>query len=162
MVKLTLVFLNSTGLFGVFRNVPTLTLGVIDLPYTDGQGTSTGDVAKILEAKYGVMQVFFDFYKDRIIAKLEEITAKQIENLFVGISPQPDPFAEVSSFIKDSFSKFLLQREIERLGIEGVPTKAALSGISHRFKKPYAKRPSRPSFIDTGLYESVFQAEIKT
>jgi hypothetical protein len=35
---------------------------------------------------------------------------------------------------------------------------AALHGVSHRFKHPYARRARRPSFIDTGLYQNSFAA----
>lgn len=160
----------------------TLSLGVLDVPYTE-QGAShqrrvkfkkgfrpkvykvvgsTGDVAEILEAKYDVISVFFDVYSYLIVGKMEEIIKGQIENLFLGVPPQPDPFAEVSSFIKDCFHNFLSNREIETLGISGVPTEAALRGVNHRFKRPYQRRSPRPSFIDTGMYEASFTAEFKS
>jgi hypothetical protein len=51
------------------------------------------------------------------------------------------------------FSNFLALQEVEKLGIPGVPTQAALKGISHRLKHPYRKsNPRRPSFVDTGEY----------
>jgi hypothetical protein len=33
-----------------------------------------------------------------------------------------------------------------------------MRGVNHRFMHPYARRPSRPSFIDTGLYVANFTA----
>lgn len=167
----------------------TLNLGVIDLPYNEGPGadaskesakqrgkrlnkyraknikyagvsTSTGDVAEILENKYGIMAVFFEMYGYQIAGKLEEIIARKIEDLFLGGPTDGDSFAEVAGYAKECFSRFLSEREIEVLGITGVPTEAAQHGVSHRFKRPYVRRASRPSFVDTGLYEASFVAEI--
>ena len=161
----------------------TLSLGVYDVPYADADNsapasskprkgrapkrlrrtktTSTGDVAEILETKYGIMQAFFDYYQEKITAKLESDIAAQIENLFLGAPPAPNPFAGLESFVKSCFSDFLSLRQVEMVGLKGVPTQAALSGVNHRMKHPYAKRGPRPSFIDTGLYENSFVAEVK-
>jgi len=49
-------------------------------------------------------------------------------------------------------------KEVEKLGIPGVPTKAALRGVNHRLKHPYRRRGARPSFVDTSLYMSSFKA----
>jgi hypothetical protein len=50
-------------------------------------------------------------------------------------------------------------KEMDRLGYPGVPTKASLDGVSHRFKNKRGA-PGRPSFSDTGLYEDSFVAWI--
>ena len=68
------------------------------------------------------------------------------------------PFAAGESQIENRFKQFLSLREVEKLGIPGVPTKAALAGVSHRFKGKKGGR--RPSFIDTGLYQASFKAWI--
>lgn len=149
-----------------------LSLGVVELPYVDAEqprrkkykakvvSLSTGDVAEILEAKYGVMQHFFDTYQGRIATAMAEAVKDRIEALIMGRPATGELFPEIGDDIKVMFHKFISEKEIERLGITGVPTQAALSGVSHRFKHPYAKRGSRPSFIDTGLYLDSFVAEV--
>jgi hypothetical protein len=62
---------------------------------------------------------------------------------------------QAMSSIARRFKDMLSQRAYDGK-IMGVPTKAAQAGVSHRFKKPYAKRASRPSFIDTGQYQASF------
>jgi hypothetical protein len=115
-------------------------------------------VAEILEAKYHVMENFFKFHEVDILQALEGTIQGALENLLVGAPTTQAEFGEAESKIKDAFSEFLSQREVETMGIEGVPTQAARKGVSHRFKHPYARRPRRPSFIDTGTYETSFAA----
>lgn len=166
----------------------TLHLGVIDVPYVenepdrkrkarlaknakrvlpeklrhaDSQYKTTGDVATILEDKYGVMEAFFDNKEVGIVGMLEESLAGALENIVAGGPPGFDPFAGGLSKIEESFKDFLSSREAETIGIEGVPTEAAKRGVNHRLKHPYAKaNPRRPSFIDTGLYQSSMKAWI--
>lgn len=153
----------------------TLHFGVIDLPYGK-QGkmvVTTGDVATILEAKYGVMQAFFDRHKQDIATMMERGILILLESAIMGEPQPPRPFAEMESGIAKLWRDFLDSAEIEAMGIPGVPTQAALDGVSHRFKDVYntarfkkgpragqRKRPRRPSFIDTGQYEASFRVEI--
>ena len=158
-----------------------LHLGVIDMPYADAPkkhqrksgGTpneTTGDVAEILEAKYGVMEQFFKAHEQDIATSLESSIASALENLIASkgssltkqiLAGTSTGLAQAESEIKDKFSNFLSNKEVETLGIAGVPTRAALDGVSHRFKNPYKKRPARPSFIDTGLYQTSFRAWVE-
>jgi hypothetical protein len=70
-----------------------------------------------------------------------------------------DPWARGMGKIEQRFRDFISLREVERVGIPGVPTKAALRGISHRLLHPYARsNQRRPSFRDTGLYMNSFRA----
>jgi hypothetical protein len=155
----------------------TLKLGVIDLPYSSAyvpdkkipmtpgqrrfhprynQALTTGDVAEILEDKYGIMQYFFDQHKDFIIEELTKSMVNSFKRSLKERSPRSSMFyLAASEKIEQRFKKALSQKEFD--GLEGVPTKASLLGVSHRFKNPYAKRASRPSFIDTGLYQSAFK-----
>jgi len=72
-----------------------------------------------------------------------------------------DPYARAMSDLQHRFRRFISSREVERVGIPGVPTQAALRGVNHRLKHPYRKsNPRRPSFRDTGLYEASFRAWI--
>lgn len=164
----------------------TLHLGVIDAPYANAvqaekvpqakkgkankplkpktaSGTqTTGDVAEILEAKYGVMDTFAFARLPDIAKELEQSIAGSLETLMMGGSPDPNPFESAESAIAAMFKGFLATSAIESMGIAGVPTQAALDGVSHRLKHSYAKgNPRRPSFIDTGAYQSHFTCWIE-
>lgn len=162
----------------------TLHLGVVDIPYVDGPpaikklvsrarsrrhdaslhgssggGVTTGDVANFLEARYHVMELFWETHHEDITALLTESMAGQLENLLSGAPfSEVNPLAGGTDEIENLFRKFLSDREVENLGIPGVPTQAALKGVSARFKSGYNPKGRRPSFIDTGLYEASFRA----
>jgi hypothetical protein len=171
-----------------------LNLGVIDLPYVappsapksrgpkphaahakEYGNSTTGDVAEILEGKYHIMEVFFEWNAAEVTAYLEDSTEKACRSLFAGAPSTLNPFAGGTSKIEAAFKQFLAQGEIETFGIPGVPTQAALDGVSHRFKSgvnwawevgPNGKRRKvhgvrRPSFIDTGLYQASFKAWVE-
>lgn len=155
-----------------------LHLGVIDQNYADpaaskrvakprkgrktrgrknSQASTTADVAAILEAKYGIMETFFTLHEPEIADDLADSMAGAIENLMMGAPPQPQPWAGAAEKIQARFKDFIDNEEMA--GLAGVPTKAALKGVTHRRKHPYAKgNPRRPSFVDTGLYEASFIA----
>ena len=144
-------------------------LGVIDIPYATPPSASkgrkkaaapkvmtTGDVAEVLENKYHIMEIFFeDVGHDLIANAIAHSYSNAIENLVMGAPVGLSPTAEATTEIEAAFKLFLSQKELDGLQ-PGVPTEASLRGVSHRFEHPYAKRPSRPSFIDTGLYQSSF------
>ena len=150
----------------------TLHLGVTEIPYANNPQLSakqrkkskastqtTGDVAEILEAEYHIMQIFFNLHDKGIAKDLESSLEGALENLLTGAPLGGNAFAEAESEIEQRFKNFLTNREMETLGYPGVPTQAALAGINHRLKHPYKKsNPRRPSFVDTGLYESSFKA----
>lgn len=146
------------------KNAPSnfvLHLGVFDVSYSDehGKGKTTGDVAEILEEEYGVMDAFAFAQLPDIAKALENSIAGELETLMMGGNPGPNPFASAESAITAMFKNFLATSAIEHLGIQGVPTMAALNGVNHRLKHPYAKgNKRRPSFIDTGLYQANFTA----
>lgn len=151
-----------------------LHLGVIDIPYAQapkrhqrkagtGGTQTTGDVAGWLENRYHVMEIFAEAKGDKIAAALEDSLSGALESALMGAANMNsyDPTGKAMTDIEDAFKVFLSSQEIEKLGYPGVPTQAALDGVNHRLKRPYAKsNPRRPSFIDTGLYESSFKAWI--
>ena len=121
-------------------------------------GETTADVARFLEDRYHIMEVFFEVHKQEIVNQLTESIRGQLENIMLGAPLSGGtPFDDGTGWIENRFKKFLSLREVESFGIKGVPTKAALLGISHRKKNPNAGI-RRPSFIDTGLYESSFKS----
>ena len=155
-----------------------LNLGVSDIPYVGPaskrqkkRNVTTGDVATILEAHYGVMQAFVDAHgKDvmepafeRSLGGAFDAMVQRVQHGGGGSSILNfDPFAQAMSEIEDGFKQFIGSGEIEQLGLPGVPTQAALdrrSGKkrSSRFKRKRAM-PDTPSFYDSGLYMGSFKA----
>ena len=154
----------------------TMHLGVIELPYTPpdigklkvkkgsakpkGQykGITTGDVAEILEAEYHVMEHFYQLYEDQIGGEISEAIKGSLETMLMG---GPDTAAQAleaaASPIEDLFKQMISNNELDALGYPGIPTQAAQKGVDHRKLHPYAKRLARPSFRDTGLYQSSFK-----
>jgi DNA-binding transcriptional regulator LsrR (DeoR family) len=159
----------------------TLTLGVIDVPYAAPENTprrvrsgkgqkpiastapavgaeTTGDVAEWLENKYHIMEVFEEVHHDDILQALTDDASKALQNLISGKPDVTFSFGGSMAKTKKMFDDFISNREIETLGIPGVPTKAALNGVSHRFKNKKGGR--RVSFYDTGAYVNHFYSEI--
>lgn len=163
--------------------MPTIFLGVIDLPYNEPPSAgpkrvrkaskhprphksqaakygnlTTGDVAEILEAKYHVMELYWFLHEAQIAADFEESLSGALETLLMGGPIAATGFESALSKMEDGFKQMLSQRELDTLGYPGIPTAAAMAGVSHRFKSGYTKnRVPRPSFIDTGLYSSSFK-----
>ena len=151
-----------------------LHLGVIDIPYANvpkeyarhrrhaahPAGTEmTGDVANYLENKYHVMETFYEAHKGEIGRTLLDSLKGTLEGILQGAPVGNDPYAAGCAQIDDRFKQFLSNQEVETYGIRGVPTQAALGGINHRKKAGFNKnRARRPSFIDTGLYQSAFKS----
>lgn len=125
----------------------------------DGDSKTTGDVATILESKYHIMENFAHRYMPDIAKTVENVLEGQLQNLLLGAPSNQVRYDEANSKIESMFRAFLDNREMD--GMPGVPTLAAQRGVSHRFLHPYKKRPERPSFIDTGLYQASMTAEIK-
>ena len=145
-----------------------LHLGVSDQPYaneprppgskaTSGTQT-TGDVATWLEDKYHVMEIFFELHRQEIADLMAKSVSGGLENLLLGSAIGGDVFGDATNEMQEMFKRFLSEKQMDSLGYPGVPTKAALLGKSHRFKKKYSG--PRPSFIDTGLYEASMKAWI--
>jgi len=142
-----------------------ISLGVIDLPYDDEKGVTTGDVAEILESEYGVMASFVDLHEADILDAVENALVGHMENMMLGAPPTDSPLAGAASTIEKEFRNYLDAEEMSQVaGIAGhsagVPTKAALKGVSKRFKRKRGAR--RPSFIDSGMYQASFHVEVKS
>jgi len=173
----------SSGTTNAPPNRLVLNLGVVDIPYADppnkekkakkGKGKrskpgkpkssavtkTTGEVAEILEEKYGVLDTFAFARLPDIAKELENSIAGQLETMMMGGHPCGNPFASAESSITTMMKDFISTRQVEQLGIKGVPTQAAKNGVNHRLKHPYAKsNPRRPSFMDTTLYWQTLKA----
>lgn len=158
-----------------------LSLGVQDVAYTDANGaTTTGKVAEYLEDDYHVMLTFLELHESYIMNEVAAEFAGAVTDIAAGKpfnlnSPGP------MSGIENEFRQYLDKKEWE--ATTGQVIQAAKEGISHRFKSSKAgtlharsiasgavkakgivlkrrKRPGRPAFIDTGLYQASFTAWI--
>jgi hypothetical protein len=135
-----------------------LHLGVVDVPYTAG-GETTYEVANHLEKKYHVMELFVeDVGVDHIARAFEESAKVVIEDTLSGAPPRDLSLTyEAEQDLEVAFRKFIDQKQLDFVE-PGVPTEASLKGVNHRLKHPYAKgNPTRPSFRDTGLYQTSFK-----
>lgn len=138
--------------------MPTLHLGVLDMPYADEGGKTTYEVAGYLENRYHIMEVFFTMNERFFGDTMADSVSNALTAIMNGADQTTfDPTGEGMSEIEDRFRTFLSMRELDGV-VPGVPTTAARMGVSHRFKRPHARRAARPSFIDTGLYQSTFRA----
>jgi hypothetical protein len=130
--------------------------GKIDVPKTPSNLKTTGDVAEILEDKYHIMEIFYELHEDVITEMLAESMSDALESLANGAPATLNISAAGNAKIEELFKKWLSERGMDATMTPGVPTEAARKGVSHRFAMPYQRRPSRPSFIDTGLYVANF------
>jgi hypothetical protein len=120
-----------------------------------GQGKTTGEVATDLEKKYGIVEKFFTLEENFIVDAFENsyLNAMELGMLSGSWGVAWDP----SITLEPKFKRSLSSRRFDGL-IPGVPTLSAQKGVSHLRKDPYGQRGSRPSFIDTSLYQRSFKA----
>lgn len=149
-------------------------LGVVDIPYAQAlqtagrpgkppapSRTTTGDVAQYIEARYHLMQEFAEARRDKISEVVLGAMRDRIEALHEGRGRAgggpllgPDDLGDIA----EEFRRMIDDRAFDGL-VSGVPTEAARAGVNHRLLHPYAKsNPARPSFVDTGLYQSMMRA----
>lgn len=151
--------------------MPTLHLGVVDVGYTDGDGsTSTGDVAGYLENRYHIMRTFLEqeekFIEDQLIdavaGAIESIAqGRPVPGLNTALGTKLDTRqlfgASVNQCIEERFRDFLDSGEMNRYLPPKQQSQAAAAGINHRKKDPNTGQ-ARQAFIDTGLYQAAFRA----
>ena len=138
-----------------------LHIGVLEQVYRTATAKAgaitTGDVASILEAKYGLFSAFYKSREQSIADNMALSMKGALEALVMG--HRVDPWGAGTQNIQKEFRDFISTKEAERVGLPGVPTKAALKGVNHRLKHPYRKgNPRRPSFRDTGLMSASCRA----
>ena len=138
-----------------------LHLGVWDLPHPGGGKAelTTGGLADILESKYGLYSVFLDANLEDIAEQMAESLGDAIDNVLAGAPVPENPFAAAEQQVAADFIDFLDTSEIEKIGVRGTPTEAALKGVNHRLK--INKGARRPSFIDTGTLRAATTAWVE-
>lgn len=134
-----------------------LDLGVWNIAYSDPDiknATTTEQVAEILEKKYGVMQTFFDTYKEEIGEQVVDGLIDILESRLQGapaVALNDIPLPKIEKM----FSNYLSRDEWQK--ITGQVIMAAKLGISHRKKGKKRKGP-REAFVDSGTYQKSFAA----
>lgn len=149
-----------------------LVLGVKDIPYghahgdgKDNPNITTGDVAEILEANYGIMGHFFDLHEAEIVDSVAGVFAGLMDDHMAGIAPKVEVLGNLGR-LKPIFQNMIIDQELDGVA-DGVPTKASLGrSVNHRKKKGVntdskGDGVARPSFYDTHLYADSFQAWIE-
>lgn len=127
-------------------------------PPNAGGGVTTGDVANRLELRYHLFQTFVTIYQARIVGHIDASFMAALDTARIRRGRGADhALAAAGSDIEDTFRTALSARAFDGR-IAGVPTRAAMRGVSHRFRNPYAPRGPRPSFIDTGLFQASMRA----
>jgi hypothetical protein len=144
----------STSLQPYVSQRLTLHLGVLVQQYRSRSpkagAMTTGDVAEILEAKYGLFTAFWRVHDQDCAGDLEVSLGGAMESLMMGRAV--DPWGSATQAIAQRMRDFINSKEAERVSMPGVPTKAAMRGVNHRLAHPYRRsNPRRPSFRDTGL-----------
>lgn len=151
--------------------MPVLNLGVVDVGYTDSEGSvTTGDVAGWLEDRYHIMRTFLELNEGFIGQCLVDAAAGAIESIAQG-RPVPGLNADLSTRldvrqlfgssinerIEERFRDFLDAGEMNRYLPPTQQSQAAAQGINHRKKNPNTGQ-GRQAFVDTGLYQAAFRA----
>ncbi len=126
-----------------------------------GQGKTTLEVAADLEAKYKIVETFWEMEEDDFVEMLEDAFADTIEEVMTveKVSKKGVSIKETDK-IEAKFRQNLANRRYDGV-ISGVPTTASQRGVSHLRQHPYAKRAPRPSFIDTGMYQRSFRVWVE-
>ena len=135
-----------------------LNLGVLDVAYSqDGQITTTGFVAEILEGNYHVMQVFFELHGEEIA---DSVAAELMGAMETSkINGQMNLRELVVPEIHALFAEYLETGEY--VATSGVTVEAAENGYrsSHKSVTANNKGP-RAAFIDTHLYKDSMEGWI--
>lgn len=133
-----------------------LHLGVNDV--LEPNGFPTFDLATLLEEKYGLFSAYAERHGQDIADELAQSVSDAITLVAAGRT-KGNPFRDGEEAITAGFKRFLDSREIETMGIPGVPTAAALMGKSARRKR--TRGPRRPSFIDSGTLRINFRSWVE-
>jgi hypothetical protein len=154
-----------------------LNLGVIDVLEPEG-GTSYS-VGVDLEKRYGLFSMFANAHEKDIADAIAKDAVDGLEAIMRGESVDiKTVFAESGEEITDQLHNFITSQEVERVATQygeyGIPTQAALEGLSLRtstgkaigkarkgMKTKVVKGARRPSFIYSGIFEHSLKAWVE-
>lgn len=125
-----------------------------------GQGKSVGQVALELERKYKIVETFYYIEEDNLIIPMLAEGYRDALEMEMKTQGTTGTFKILrtgdSNKLETRFRRNLSGRRYDGI-IPNVPTRTAQRGISHLRRNPAASQGSRPSFIDTGLYQRSFK-----
>jgi len=142
-----------------------LKLGVVEV--LEPNGITSYGLGNILEEKYTLFSAFVDIHQQEISNQLSESLAGAMETFLATGNMPKNPFNAAGEELTLSLKKYIYTEELAGK-VAGVPTQAALEGISTRTmngKNPRKVKGGqkfkrvktgvrRPSFIDTGIFEA--------
>ncbi|GGA00440.1 hypothetical protein [Dyella caseinilytica] len=135
-----------------------LNLGVVDVVYTDGDGTTTtGDVAGYLESRYHIMRIFLEENEGFIHDCITNEVAGAIEIIAQGKRVPKLELRPAMSRIEERFRDALDSGELHRILPQSQQVSDATLKTSSR-KKVMTQTESRQAFIDSGLFQNSFLA----
>lgn len=134
-----------------------LHFGFEDRAY-DYEARSATQVAEYLEARYGIVETFWEMKQDRIYDILADVQEKAIEDIAAGkkrkvVLRRPDALK-----IERIFKSAINNREFDGV-VPGAPTAVALSGRSRY--RGQRRGSSRASFVDSGTYRDSFRVWVE-
>ena len=163
---------NSLGI------IVKLNLGVIVVPEPNenGKDIDSWQLGVELETRYGLFSNFYKLHQKDINTDIENALNLATKALIEGKTPERAMayFSSAGDAITHKLHNFISLREIENMGIPGVPTQAALEGLTLRtktgkvikrvrkgmkYKQVIGER--RPSFMYSGVFESSLKAWIE-
>jgi hypothetical protein len=151
-----------------------ISLGVLDVPYNRQSSyrsvgrrsaprrvrkfatITTGELADILEAKYGITEFFLEEHGEEFIKDILEGYAENLARPEKGRGSKTDYLGKAVKRGEEMFREMLDNKELDGKR-PGVPTNAAELGF--RFGRKTSA--GRPSFVDTGLYRDSFRIEVE-
>lgn len=141
-----------------------LALGFLDtvhVPYEEGRPEighdflTNGALAEDLEARYRVVEIFFETQAEQISDTVLDVYADDINSGGEKAARLKGSFSPALAKIQTDFVAFIKAQRLDYL-VRGVPTLSSVLGISHVRQGNVG--PPRPSFIDTGQYIAAFRA----
>jgi hypothetical protein len=123
---------------------------------------TTGELQKILEARYGIVEFFWDKHSEEVVGGIIEAYFDELAKPESGKGSRTDYMGKAIRRGEQAFRDMLDNRELDGQ-VDGVPTAAAVSGhsIAKRRRKRGTIRKERSSFVETGLYRDSFRIEVE-
>jgi hypothetical protein len=108
---------------------------------------TTGQVADILEARYGITEFFIEHHAEEFVKDILEGHAENLARPVSGLGSRTDHLNKALKRGEELFREMLDNKELDGYRA-GVPTLAS-------------QRDARSSFVDTGLYRDAFRIEVE-
>jgi hypothetical protein len=123
---------------------------------------TTGELQRILEERYGIVQFYWDHHGEEVVEELVQGYLSELSRPESGKGSRTDYMGKAIRNGEQAFRDMLDNRELDGQ-VGGVPTAASVSGhsIAKRRRKRGTVRKERSSFVETGLYRDSFRIEVE-